>query len=88
MNKLVSKFFEISEKPLNVNKIVGGKYLILDLLGKGSYGFTYLVKDQNDRIFVLKQLRKYKMLDETGLQAFKREANILKKLSHSAFPLL
>lgn len=86
MNKLFTKIIEISEKPLDVSTIVGGKYLIIDVLGKGSYGFTYLVKDHANQIFVLKQLRKYKQLDHAGIAAFNREANILKDLDHPAFP--
>ncbi|MBZ5749224.1 serine/threonine protein kinase [Metabacillus rhizolycopersici] len=86
MKGLYSKLIEIGERPLKSTDIVGGKYFVEGLLGKGSYGFTYLVKDQSNQIFVLKQLRKYKMLMESGRQAFKREANILKSLSHRAFP--
>lgn len=86
MNTIFSKLIEISEKPLKATEIVGGKYNIYEMLGKGSYGFTYLVKDQSDNILVLKQLRKYKMLEETGRNAFKREAHILNALIHPAFP--
>lgn len=86
MNRLYSKIIEISEKPLAVSTNVGGKYLIVDVIGKGSYGFTYLVKDQDNQLFVLKQLRKYKQLDKAGITAFNREANILKTLNNPAFP--
>jgi serine/threonine-protein kinase len=86
MNKFVSKLIELGEKPLKASEIICGKYMIDEILGKGSYGFTYLVIDQSDNIFVLKQLRKYKMLEETGRNAFKREAAILKELNHPAFP--
>ncbi|MBO1512207.1 serine/threonine protein kinase [Metabacillus bambusae] len=86
MNRIYSKLIEISEKPLKAAEIVGGKYIIADLLGKGSYGYTYLVNDQQGHLLVLKQLRKYKMLEESGRNSFKREANILKALNSSAFP--
>jgi serine/threonine-protein kinase len=86
MKGLYSKLIEIGERPLKPANIVGGKYFVEGLLGKGSYGFTYLVKDQSNQIFVLKQLRKYKMLMESGRQAFKCEANVLKSLNHQAFP--
>lgn len=86
MNRFYSKLIEISEKPLKAAEIVGGKYIVADLLGKGSYGYTYLVNDQQGNLLVLKQLRKYKMLEESGRNSFKREANILKALNNSAFP--
>lgn len=88
MNKIFKKLVEYSERPLRTNDVVGGKYLIERMLGKGSYGLTYLVKDKNRNSFVLKQLRKYKMLDETGKNAFMREGEALKAFNHRAFPTL
>ncbi|OAS86119.1 serine/threonine protein kinase [Metabacillus litoralis] len=86
MKRIYSKLIEVSEKPLKTAELIGGKYIVVNLLGKGSYGYTYLVNDQQENLLVLKQLRKYKMLEESGRNSFKREANILKTLNCSAFP--
>lgn len=85
---MFKKLVEFSERPLKTNDVVGGKYFIVNMIGKGSYGLTYLVKDKNGQSFVLKQLRKYKMLDETGKNAFKREAEVLKSFNYRGFPTL
>jgi len=86
MNKLILKWHEISERPLKINAQISQKYTIKKVLGKGSYGFTYLVDDKQGTSYVLKQLRKYKMLDDHGRASFQREADILKTLRHSAYP--
>ncbi|MBM7602126.1 serine/threonine-protein kinase [Metabacillus crassostreae] len=88
MKKLYLKLIELFEKPLKTSAVVGGKYTILQLLGKGSYGFTYLVKDERAVIKVLKQLRKYKRIEESGRNSFLLEAKALRDLSYTAFPTL
>ncbi|WP_226666707.1 serine/threonine protein kinase [Metabacillus litoralis] len=88
MKKLYIKLIELFEQHLQIGHVVGGKYVILQLLGKGSYGFAYQVKDLDGNIRVLKQLRKYKMLDGTGKRSFLLEANILNDLADPAFPKL
>ncbi len=82
----MNKWIELVEKPLKPLTIVENKYLISELLGKGSYGFTYLVEDKGKHQKVLKQLRKYKRLDHAGNKAFDREASILNDFQHPAFP--
>ncbi|WP_299832845.1 protein kinase [uncultured Metabacillus sp.] len=86
MKKIYSKLIELCETPFKAADRIGGKYTIIDMLGKGSYGFTYLVKDDLGSTYVLKQLRRYKTLEAAGREAFRREANILMNLNHSAFP--
>lgn len=88
MKKLYVKLIELFEQPLKISTVVGGKYKIHQLLGKGSYGFTYLVKDDKSDMKVLKQLRKYKMMDEAGKNSFLLEAKVLNDLSNKAFPTL
>ncbi|TXC93172.1 protein kinase [Metabacillus litoralis] len=88
MKKLYLKLIELFEKPLKTSAVVGAKYTILQLLGKGSYGFTYLVKDEKDDIKVLKQLRKYKRVEESARNSFLFEAQVLSDLTDKAFPTL
>ncbi|KKI88674.1 hypothetical protein WQ54_29595 [Bacillus sp. SA1-12] len=87
MKRIYSKLIELSETPLKTSDWICGKYKIIEMIGKGSYGFTYLVKDDLGQISVLKQLRRYKMLEASGREAFKREAHTLKALNHPAFPV-
>lgn len=86
MNVLFKKWIELVEKPLSLLTSVENKFVITEILGKGSYGFTYLVEDKQKKQKVLKQLRKYKRLDHTGSKAFNREASILSDFHDPAFP--
>ncbi|HZH62968.1 MAG TPA: protein kinase family protein [Metabacillus sp.] len=86
MKALFRKWTELVEKPLPPLTTVENKYVIKEILGKGSYGFTYLVEDEQKNQKVLKQLRRYKRLDPSGIKAFEREATILKDFQHPAFP--
>ncbi len=86
MNVITKKWIELTEKPLTPTTIVDNKYVVDQILGKGSYGFTYLVTDVQKNQKVLKQLRRYKLLDQSGKDAFEREAKTLKDFQHFAFP--
>lgn len=86
MKTLFRKWIELVEKPLTPLSTVENKYVIKEVLGKGSYGFTYLVEDEQKNQKVLKQLRRYKRLDHSGSMAFEREATILNDFQHFAFP--
>lgn len=86
MNKFTKKWIELTEQPLKAHQTVNEKYVIKKLLGKGSYGFTYLVKDEENQNKVLKQLRKYKMLEKSGEESFKHEVTILRTLNDSSIP--
>ncbi|MFV2050601.1 serine/threonine protein kinase [Metabacillus sp. YM-086] len=86
MNKFTKKWIELTEQPLKAHQTVNEKYVIKKLLGKGSYGFTYLVKDEENQHKVLKQLRKYKMLEKSGEESFKHEVTILRTLNDSSIP--
>ncbi|MDQ0228894.1 serine/threonine protein kinase [Metabacillus malikii] len=83
---MYSKYLQVSERPFRRSKLILDEYEIVDMLGKGSYGLTYLVKDRRGHPYVLKQLRKYKQYDESGRLSFQREAEIMKRLNNDAFP--
>jgi serine/threonine protein kinase, bacterial len=78
-------FFETEWKP---GFLVDG-YVVMSLLGKGSYGTAYLVKNNVDgRLAVLKRLRPYKRLIDPSGKLLLREADILKRLESEHFPRL
>jgi serine/threonine protein kinase len=63
----------------------GERYLIEDLLGKGEMGAVYLVKDQrfDEKLFALKEVINP---DKHDRERFIFEANVLRRLDHSALP--
>ncbi|MGG4490553.1 serine/threonine protein kinase [Metabacillus idriensis] len=75
------------ERPLTPGKTINRQYLIKKVLGKGSYGITYLTKDLHDQKYaVVKQLRAYKARSGKGMHSFLREAKIQSSLCYAAFP--
>ena len=76
---------------LKIGDTVGGRYKITKILGEGAQSCVYSVSDLQlpGAIWALKQLRKEEHKDadaEQALLMFKREAEILRKLRHPAFP--
>ncbi|MGG6310749.1 serine/threonine protein kinase [Paenibacillus macerans] len=68
------------------NTLLGRRYLLKEVIGEGSYGITYLGIDQTDESLVaVKQARPSKGL--LARQLLKREARILKSLSHRGIPV-
>ncbi|WP_185806876.1 serine/threonine protein kinase [Bacillus salinus] len=57
------------------------------ILGMGSYGITYLAEDtHSSRLVAMKQLRYHKQKTDAGVFSFKREQEIMQKLSHPNIP--
>ncbi len=77
----------ILSKPFNNGKLINERYEILEFLGRGSYGNSYLVLDrENENQVVLKLLRKHKMIFKAGANSFKQEQEILQFLHDRHFP--
>lgn len=70
---------------LPIGSIVGGRYQVEKLLGKGGFGAVYLVRDQRVRqnIFALKEVIDPNQLER---KRFAFEAELLRRLDHSALP--
>ena len=69
------------EKPIP-KKIA--EFAIIQALGAGAYGQTYLVKDKSQQQFVLKTLKDGALSDAPA--RFSNEAWALQRLDHAAFP--
>ncbi|QDZ39885.1 DUF4101 domain-containing protein [Euhalothece natronophila Z-M001] len=68
-------------------QIIANRYQILDILGQGGSGFTYKAQDQtNQQQVALKVLSLSQLNDWKQEELFKREASILRELSHPCIP--
>ena len=69
------------------NNIIAQKYKIINTLGEGGSGITYLAQDlQNNQNVALKALSLHRMTDWKAMELFEREAKILAQLNHPAIP--
>lgn len=71
--------------PAEPNTLLGGRYLLKEVIGEGSYGITYLGIDQTDENPVaVKQARPSK--GPLARQLLEKEARILQSLNHPRIP--
>ncbi|MEM6401556.1 MAG: serine/threonine-protein kinase, partial [Cyanobacteria bacterium P01_D01_bin.116] len=69
------------------NNIIAQKYQIINTLGEGGSGITYLAQDlQNNKTVALKALSLHRINDWKAMELFEREAKILAQLNHPAIP--
>ncbi|MEH2323706.1 MAG: protein kinase [Nostoc sp.] len=67
--------------------IIAHKYRILDTLGQGGSGTTYLAQDlKSTQQVALKALSLHRMTDWKMMELFEREAKILSQLNHPGIP--
>ncbi|RBW69200.1 serine/threonine protein kinase [Bacillus taeanensis] len=78
----------LQDRPLKNGTMIKGKYEIVETLGMGSYGITYLVRDtrQQNKLYVLKQTKPSRRKDEKSKLSYHYETNILGTLNHPAIP--
>lgn len=78
---------DLLERPFKLGKLIEDRYEIVEFLGRGSYGNSYLVYDrEKQNQAVLKQLRLHKRMFKAGKIAFEQEQQLLKEMDHSFFP--
>lgn len=71
----------------DLGKIVNDKYRLINILGKGGWGVTYLAEDIQSKqqialkVLALKGLQNWKQID-----LLEREARVLQNIEHSAIP--
>jgi len=72
------------EKDIGRTELPGGRYRIIDILGKGGTSTVYLVENTSLGIlWAAKEIKKDSVFDADWMA---KEINILKKLSHNALP--
>ncbi len=71
-----------------INKVVGGRYVVCDMLGKGGFSVVYRVKDiQTSKEFAMKNYFSSNPADTKNLlEGLERELNVLKNTSHPNLP--
>jgi eukaryotic-like serine/threonine-protein kinase len=70
------------QNPL-IGKIIGGRYEVVRLIGKGAHGSVYEVKSTRlARSFAMKTLTSEKAGDARSLERFRREADVIARLKH------
>ncbi|WP_246202547.1 protein kinase domain-containing protein [Virgibacillus doumboii] len=75
--------------PIKEGAILNNRYEVLRVMGTGSYGIVYLVKDLKTKTNrVVKQLRQSKRRNKTEIDLFKNELSLLRKLDHQNMPFL
>ena len=71
------------EEALTTGYTLGGRYEILQVLGKGGMGWVYKAKDREiDRVVALKIIRQDLARDETIIKRFKDEIILARKVTH------
>jgi serine/threonine protein kinase len=77
----------IMERRFLRHEIIAERYQIINHLGVGSYGNSYLVFDQvSQQKKVLKALRIHKRITKSGKAGFEYEKNLLYSIQHPGFP--
>ncbi|KAK9809971.1 hypothetical protein WJX72_002794 [[Myrmecia] bisecta] len=66
--------------------VLGGKYTVQEVLGRGSTGVTYKAKEPDGKVVAVKALSLRSMSDWKQLDLFEREAKILESLTHPGIP--
>ncbi|WP_338469538.1 protein kinase [Niallia sp. XMNu-256] len=77
----------IIEKPFQNGSLIDHRFEVIEFLGRGSYGNSYLVLDRKiQQYVVLKSLRIHKRIFQSGRLSFQAEQSLLKRLHHPYFP--
>jgi serine/threonine protein kinase len=77
----------ILESRFKQNEIIAQRYQIINHLGVGSFGNSYLVFDQlSQQKKVLKALRIHKRITKPGRNTFEIEKELLHSINHPGFP--
>ncbi|EIE21372.1 kinase-like protein [Coccomyxa subellipsoidea C-169] len=66
--------------------VLGGKYTVLEVMGRGSNGVTYKAEGPDGKTVAVKALSLRRMTDWKQLELFEREAQTLETLKHPGIP--
>jgi serine/threonine-protein kinase len=88
--RLFQKLIELwRDRPYQIGRVLNGRYRITRLLGRGSYGISYLCEDlQSDEPVVVKQVLPSKRRGPKGKPVYDYETGLLATLDHPGIPKL
>lgn len=87
LKKGILFFANLVEKPFSPVEVIDDRYQIINHLGMGSYGHSYIVRDLLDhKVKVLKALRIHKRITRQGRRGFELEKKLLAAIDHPGFP--
>lgn len=76
----------LMERPFSKEEMIADRYQVIEHLGTGSYGHSYLVFDQvNQQKKVLKALRIHKRMTQSGRSGFELEKQTLLSIENPGF---
>ncbi|MED3957106.1 serine/threonine-protein kinase [Priestia aryabhattai] len=89
-NRMFKHFHRwLVDRPFKKGTVICERYEMINVLGMGSYGITYVASDiVQQKEVVIKQLRKTKQRTPQGLKSFHYEAKLLSQLDHPQIPSL
>lgn len=77
----------IFERPFLEKESIADRFMVMEHLGAGSYGHSYLVNDLvTQQKKVLKALRIHKRITKSWKNSFQFEKELLKTINHPGFP--
>nr|WP_053368996.1 protein kinase [Bacillus sp. FJAT-27245] len=77
------------DKPFKEGMVLNGRYVVLNIIGAGSYGIVYLCNDlKTEENRVVKQLRPSKRRNKKEIGLFENETSVLGRLNHPNMPSL
>lgn len=87
LKRVILLLSTLLERPFAKEKIIAERFKVIEHLGMGSYGNSYLVLDLvNQKKKVLKALRLHKRRTKSGRRGFELEKELLSSIDHPGFP--
>ena len=73
----------MADQPSRIGELIGGRFLLDKLIGRGAMADVYRALDNQSRAAVaLKIMRHTHLMDATSLRRFEREAEVQGRLRH------
>ena len=82
--RVIRKIYQyFYDKPIKEGTLLNEHYMIIKVIGMGSYGIVYLCKkNESNEHMVVKQLRPSKRHNKKKIKLFEHEISVLRRLNH------